>query len=62
MRSGPLTPAAATLTSTSPGPGAGTGRSTGFSTSGPPGLEISTAFIVFGSCVLIARSQISVCD
>src|SRR3954466_14558459 len=46
--SGRLTPAAATLMRTSPGLGAGSGRSTGFSTSGPPGWLISTARIFEG--------------
>ena len=39
--SGRLTPAAATSISTSPAPGTGSGRSTGRSTSGPPGCAIS---------------------
>src|SRR3954471_21144415 len=46
--SGRLTPAAATLMRTSPGLGAGSGRSTGFSTSGPPGWLISKARIFEG--------------
>src|ERR1700741_5015985 len=44
--SGRFTPAAATFTRISFGCGAGLGNSTGFSTSGPPGLLISTARMV----------------
>ena len=46
MRSGRLTPAAATAINTSPGAGAGAGRSAGCSTSGPPGRGISMAIMV----------------
>src|SRR5204862_2295027 len=46
--SGRFTPAAATLIRISFGFGVGTGRSAGVSTSGPPGLAISTARIFWG--------------
>src|SRR6186713_2438347 len=45
MRSGRFTPAAATLIRTSSTAATGSGRSTSFKTSGPPGCEISIAFI-----------------
>src|SRR5688572_1899002 len=51
MMSGPFTPAAVTFTSTSFFCGVGTGRSVGFNTSGLPGAEISTAFIVLGRVI-----------
>src|SRR6516162_5709842 len=49
MRSGRLTPAAATLTRIWPDPGRGVGRRAGFSASGPPGVVISIAIIVSGT-------------
>src|SRR5215831_290239 len=49
MRSGRLTPAAATLTRICPDPGRGVGTRAGFSTSGPPGVVISIAVIVSGT-------------
>src|SRR6516162_2646440 len=49
MRSGRLTPAAATLTRIWPDPGRGVGTRAGCSTSGPPGVVISIAVIVSGT-------------
>src|SRR5215831_15045983 len=49
MRSGRLTPAAATLTRIWPDPGRGVGTRAGFSTSGAPGVVISIAVIVSGT-------------
>jgi hypothetical protein len=43
---GRLTPAAVTLISTSPAAGTGVGRSTGTSSSGPPGARISIAIML----------------
>ena len=53
LTSGRLTPAAATLTRTWPAPGFGVGISTGFSTSGPPGVEMATAVIVCGVLAML---------
>jgi hypothetical protein len=52
-----LTPAAATLMSSSPGLACGTGRVIGTSTSGPPGLLISTQVIVAGSALMVGLSK-----
>src|SRR5262245_64899245 len=60
MRSGRLTPAAATLTRTWPGPGRGVGTRAGFSTSGPPGVVISIAVIVSGT-LAITRAPLLHC-
>ena len=49
MTSGRLTPAAATLTRISLSPGFGTSRSSGFSTSGPPGALMAIAVMRVGS-------------
>jgi hypothetical protein len=48
ITSGRFTPAARTRTRISLGPGAGTGRSSGTSTSGPPGLLIPMAVMRLG--------------
>src|SRR5262245_25497911 len=57
MQSGRLTPAAATRISTSPAFGCGTDRLTSFNTSGPPGWEISTAFIWSGAAIGMSDSS-----
>src|SRR5260370_1448030 len=54
--SGRLTPAAATLTRICPRPGFRTGTALGFNTSGPPGVLISVAGLVFGTPAMASLS------
>src|SRR5215831_7351826 len=57
MTSGRFTPAASTFINTSPRASSGLGRSTGTSTSGPPGLLISIASIGCLSQWLMCRNS-----